>query len=94
MEITTNSQISRLRGLATKRDILHSKTQGEDIQWAIDRIIALENRSILYEELIYQIANKTPNETRHETALRYIKQAEERCNGPAQAANKKAAEEN
>jgi hypothetical protein len=29
-----------------------------------------------YNELIYAVGNKYPNETRHETALRYIKQAE------------------
>lgn len=29
-----------------------------------------------YYELIYAVGNKYPNETRHETALRYIKQAE------------------
>ncbi len=29
-----------------------------------------------YEELIYAVGNKYENETRHETALRYIKQAE------------------
>ena len=29
-----------------------------------------------YHELIFAVQNKHPNETRHETALRYIKQAE------------------
>lgn len=29
-----------------------------------------------YHELLYAVANKYPNETRHETALRYIRQAE------------------
>ena len=31
-----------------------------------------------YEELLYAVARKYPGETRHETALRYIRQAEER----------------
>lgn len=36
----------------------------------------------LYQELIYNVSKKYPNETRHETALRYIRQAE---NQPDQA---------
>ena len=31
-----------------------------------------------YLELIYAVATKTPNESRHETALRYINEAENR----------------
>lgn len=30
----------------------------------------------LYHELLFAVANKHPGETRHETALRYIRQAE------------------
>ena len=30
-----------------------------------------------YQELIYAVGNKYQNETRHETALRYIRKAEE-----------------
>ena len=36
-----------------------------------------------YKELIYAVGMKHPNETRHETALRYIKQAEDRKLGAA-----------
>ena len=32
----------------------------------------------LYFELLYSVASKYPGETRHETALRYIKEAEQR----------------
>ena len=39
----------------------------------------------LYRELLYQVETKYPGETRHDTALRYIRQAEE-CNSVAQAA--------
>ena len=52
------------------------------------------DKADLHTELLYHVQSKFPGETRHETALRYIKQAEQRCNGPAQAANKKAADEN
>ena len=40
---------------------------------AVDRIEELEQK---YYELIYAVENKFPNETRHETALRYIKACE------------------
>ena len=36
-----------------------------------------------YKELIYAVGNKYPNESRHETALRYIKRAESNTSGPA-----------
>ena len=42
----------------------------------------------LYEELLYAVGNKHPRETRHQTALRYIHQAEAprvsaaQCDGP------------
>jgi hypothetical protein len=41
-----------------------------------------------YEELLYGVSMKHPNETRHETALRYIRGAESLCNGPAQVGDK------
>ena len=40
----------------------------------------------LYHELLYQVGMKYPNESRHETALRYLKRAEQQANGPAQCA--------
>ena len=30
----------------------------------------------LYHELLYQVGNKYPDETRHQTALRYLRKAE------------------
>ena len=39
-----------------------------------------------YHELLYAVGNKWPGETRHETALRYIRQAEQSSSGPSQAA--------
>ena len=38
-----------------------------------------------YKELIYAVARKFPNETRHQTALRYIMQAEEQSNDAGKA---------
>lgn len=47
---------------------------------AIEHIERLEesNKVLVenYNELIMQVANKFPDESRHETALRYIRQAE------------------
>jgi len=37
-----------------------------------------------YRELLYSVGNKYPDESRHDTALRYIRNAEASCGGPAQ----------
>lgn len=39
-----------------------------------------------YHELLYAVSRKHPGESRHETALRYIRQAESQDHGPARAA--------
>jgi chromosome segregation ATPase len=39
----------------------------------------------LYNELIMEVQNKFPDESRHETARRYIRERENTCYGPAQA---------
>ena len=36
-----------------------------------------------YHELLYAVEQKIPGETRHQTALRYIKEREHRCQNPA-----------
>lgn len=46
------------------------------------RISILEKN---YYELIYAVGSKFPNETRHETALRYIRERELASNEPAEA---------
>lgn len=42
----------------------------------IDERIRVINLQKDYNELIYAVASKYPNETRHQTALRYIKEME------------------
>ena len=42
----------------------------------------------LYHELIYQVGIKHPDETRHQTALRYLKNAENHQNNAAQQTQK------
>lgn len=49
--------------------------------------IELEQVRVQYYELLYEVATKHPGETRHETARRYIRQAEQR---PSQAASAEA----
>ena len=46
------------------------------VQRIINRIAAMHDR---YNELIMAVAQKWPNETRHQTALRYIQQQERAC---------------
>ena len=41
----------------------------------------------LYNELLFAVGSKYPDETRHQTALRYIKRAEMPSSEPAKAAH-------
>jgi len=43
-----------------------------------------------YYELIYAVATKHPNESRHETALRYIREREEHAGSGSQVEAKDA----
>ena len=47
-------------------------------------VSARTNTELKYQELIFHVETKHPGETRHETALRYIKQAENRNNSEAE----------
>lgn len=47
----------------------------------------LKERAALYDELIYQVGNKYPNETRHQTAMRYLQRAEQPTNQTGSVAN-------
>ncbi len=70
---------------------IYQKTAWETIidalQQAEARAVAAEAR---YHELLLSVGNAYPGETRHETALRYIRSAESQDNPPdtAQEANK------
>ncbi len=50
-----------------------------------------KNYEKLYNELIYAVGKKWPNETRHETALRYILEAEHVDSTPQAKENVKIA---
>ena len=50
-----------------------------------------EQPHTLYQELLYAVGNKYPGESRHQTALRYIRQAEQHVGGPASSTRGEAA---
>ena len=45
-----------------------------------------ESAERLYHELLYVVSMKHPNESRHETALRYIREREAQCHSGIDAA--------
>ena len=51
------------------------------------QVLVAENAELkrLYNELIMEVVNKIEGETRHETALRCIREHERRDSGPAQS---------
>ena len=55
----------------------------DDIQMPVSRAVEYIALLCQHRELILAVATKYPGETRHQTALRYIRQAEERANTPA-----------
>ena len=65
----------------TLREIIQPRTE-QVIEWAAKYAQMRE----LYNDLIYQVANVHPNESRHETAKRYIMEAEQPSNNQAECA--------
>ena len=60
----------------------HADTAEELLDEVLDQLEGKKSIDSLYDELLYSVANVFPNETRHETALRYIRNAEksdDRC---------------
>lgn len=47
---------------------------------------ALRASDVLYHDLLFAVGQKWPSETRHQTALRYIRERETPVHGPGQAA--------
>lgn len=56
---------------------------------ARQQLATSQARCAQYDELIMAVASKYPNETRHQTALRYIKERENQCDGPVQASTER-----
>ena len=72
---------------ATREDVAHIAADNMALQYQIEtlrkeneqqkaEIERLRERAEKYDELIFHVETKWPNESRHETALKYIKQAE------------------
>ena len=58
----------------------------ESIGWLAQAQADVEALRNKYSELLYGVATKHPGESRHETALRYILERENRSSGPTSAA--------
>ena len=72
------------------REVAHQAEQHRlaVLNWEMQRDeLEREHAALLaqYYELLYAVSNKHPNETRHQTALRYIQERERHTDGPAQS---------
>ena len=70
--------LNDLRGMISQINNMHAGVVGE-----------LEEVRTKYNQLLYAVATKHDNETRHETALRYILERENRIEGPSSEAQPK-----
>ena len=61
------------------------KSAGGELLRQAESIEKMEESAVKYQELIMAVGIKFPDESRHETALRYIQQAESHCEGPVEA---------
>lgn len=68
---------------------IHHSCLGKHLNELKSRVDGLEATSMLYHELLYQVVNKHPNESRHETAKRIIHQHENQNNSPEAASRSK-----
>ena len=63
-----------------RQDLLTSYGESEELS---GQLAKAEQRVAEYNELIYAVQTKNPDETRHQTALRYIRNAENRPSNTA-----------
>ena len=78
--------------LAAAQEEIKTVTEQKNRMWfemqtAQDQLAKAEQRVAEYNELIYAVQTKNPDETRHQTALRYIRNAENRQSYTYTAAN-------
>lgn len=67
-----NDAIDAIRTCPTIKSVMDLREQADRFKWE-------------YHELLYAVANKYDGETRHQTALRYIREREQSTGGPASA---------
>ena len=70
---------------SVKRDYAGMCQVVRDRDAELERVKAIRFKE-LYYELLYSVGNKFPNETRHQTALRYIRNAENKSDSAGKAA--------
>ena len=70
---TTIDRLERVLRIETEAKN-RAEDERDEAEATIDRLTER------YNELLFQVAYKHPGESRHETALRYIRQAETNCN--------------
>ncbi len=88
-EIFSEAELRELASIGTagRTNLKRLITSHRQLQAEMDALKAeLAEKDRLYHELLYQVGNKYPNESRHETALRYLKRAEQPSNDPAKQA--------
>jgi len=77
-ELSKMSKEEVLKATITSYDICPCGWMPNDYyKELLSRLADYEKVRQQYQELIYAVGNKYQNETRHETALRYIRKAEE-----------------
>jgi len=72
--ITTPDKLRRIADEADEAELLHT----DEIREAAHE---LENLHKLYYNLLWAVSSVHKGETRHQTALRYIQERENRCEG-------------
>lgn len=88
MSKCSHSELRRARHTLTDGyiDTWYCPEPGCDFE--IEPALALTERAALigqaYSELVMAVARKFPDETRHQTALRYIRETEARANEPGE----------
>lgn len=65
--------------MAVQNQIAKNDKANEEYAKREMKVHADNERAERYLNLIYQVSSKFPNESRYETAMRYIKEAEDRC---------------
>jgi len=82
---TQADEYARMQDAFPAADPEEEQDARRQIQGLRDAAGELDRLNNLYYDLILAVESKHPGEMRHETALRYIREREERTEGPSQA---------
>lgn len=81
---TKTRELSKQHGRISELEELKDRILNQTTSDMCDLRMEIKELRAKYNDLLYQVASKFPGETRHETAKRYIEQAEMSDDGPAQ----------